>query len=698
MNPDSMRIPSIPNKTRNILIVVLIAVVLRGWAVSLLPVDYDEPVYLRAAYQVADALRRGDLNAVIDDLTVREHPALVQLIYSSGILLLGEAGTWTNAFYLSRTVSAILGVLAVLLLGMGLDPLAGGLLAVHTMSVKYTSQVYLEALPHALSIAAVLAFLRTDRGERDRWFWISAIALGAAAAGKFTYIPVIVAVLAYLAFAEKKLNVGWMTIYGMTAIAAFLALNITLWHSPADSVREILIFHEQYSQGVHVQTVGYPWYQPFIWAATSAPAEWHPNVFFYYGFDGLIFIFAVLGLRREWSERRWLVVWLAAGILFLLLWRTKWPQYTLSITPALCITAAESMRRFYRRINEQEAYWNYFREMFPLPGKWFWWSLGAFAAFIAVIYFSAALNVAVGRVGWSHLTKQNSFLPDNTVYDLLALPDGRMAIATERGAAIWQAPSGTDVPDRWTIFTSSNSGLPSDRVLSLARDQAGQLWFGTENGAAVFNGSTWRTFKAEELGLPSGQINALATAGDNTLYAATLAGVSEWNGSAWEAITVLEGEEVFSLGLSGENLFAAAARGVFQIDLTSDRVAFFPSDGPAKHVMIDSAGTIWVATNQGLGRLDDGGLKFYTTTNSGLPLNSINTIVETSPGTYWIATANATRASGIPVMFDGTTWKPFLYSNSGYSGSEPLTIVKSADEQIWIGTRTSGIDLYQARR
>jgi len=431
---------AIANKTIASILVISIAIFLRAWAVFMLPQDYDEPIYLQVAFDYATDIRHGNFNAVIDNVEVREHPALVKLVYSSVILALGKAASYANAFYVSRAVSAIFGVIAVIFLTI-LDPLAGGALAVHTLAVKYTSQVYLEAIPQALTIAAVLAFLQTSKEEPDKWFWLSALALGAATAGKFTYIPVIAIVIAYLAFFEKKMPVHWMVLYGLLAGMTFYALDVTLWHDPFNRLFESLTYHLNYSRGAHVAEVGYPWYQPMTWVFTSSAAQWHPNVFFYFGFDGLISIFAVSGLKREWMERRWLVIWLVFGVLFLLVWPTKWPQYALIITPALCIMAAESMRRFYSWLVEQENYWQYLREMFPQPGKGFWLSIAGFVLFMGVIYLSAAIKYTVGRVGWSHLTSESSFLPSNTVYDLLPGSNGQMIMATEKGAAVWMPPA-----------------------------------------------------------------------------------------------------------------------------------------------------------------------------------------------------------------------------------------------------------------
>ncbi|MDK0748949.1 hypothetical protein P7A58_15645, partial [Clostridium perfringens] len=92
--------------------------------------------------------------------------------------------------------------------------------------------------------------------------------------------------------------------YALVASATVFVFNPTLWNHPAQRLLDMLFFHANYAQGRVVASSGYPWYQPFTWLSSSPAAEWHPQTFFYYGFDGLIFWLAVLGLRREWRQRR----------------------------------------------------------------------------------------------------------------------------------------------------------------------------------------------------------------------------------------------------------------------------------------------------------------------------------------------------------------------------------------------------------
>ena len=228
-----------------IVAVVLLAVGLRALAVQRLPLDFDEPVYFEAGYAYAEAIRAGDLRQLVSNDPTPEHPGLVKLLYAAVFLRhpplpagvpIGDtaaAGTtfeaWAanpanrpaldqiNAIFLgSRRASALFGVLHVLLLAL-VSPAAGALLAVHTYTVKYTAQIYLEALPMLTASVAVLAYMRAlavsagEQGGRGAveqenaplhsssplhprspapllfWWTLSAVALGLTAAGKYVY-------------------------------------------------------------------------------------------------------------------------------------------------------------------------------------------------------------------------------------------------------------------------------------------------------------------------------------------------------------------------------------------------------------------------------------------------------------------------------------------------------------------------------
>jgi hypothetical protein len=156
-------------------VIGLLALAMRLRALVMLPVDYDEPVYLEAATQYAAALQTRDWPALLQNRHSIEHPALVKLLYGIGITLRGADRT---ALWTARALSLVFGVLQVTLLAL-LNPLAGLFLAIHTMAIKYTSQAYLEALPAFASLLAIVAYEKSVKSPLNRWLIVSALALGA---------------------------------------------------------------------------------------------------------------------------------------------------------------------------------------------------------------------------------------------------------------------------------------------------------------------------------------------------------------------------------------------------------------------------------------------------------------------------------------------------------------------------------------
>jgi hypothetical protein len=421
------------NRLLLIAAIVLLAAALRECAVTRLPFDFDEPVYGEAAIRYADHIRSGDLAGLVNESYAAEHPGLVKLLYA-GVLLTypplppsPPAGEPVPQIYIDsalsvRRSSAFFGVIHVLLLAL-VSPPAGALLAIHTYTVKYTAQIYLEALPMFTATVAVLAYIRAQKEANARaqrrkgasdlegelevtggidpsspvakqssrvfaslrlgvnssapWWALSAVALGLTAAGKYVYAVAGLAIVADYLWrwlgqrrgAQQVAGGRWqvarqtaispapplpsspaflpLLAWGVLALIVFYAANPYLWPNPIGRLFESLTFHAAYSQSQHVQQSGYPWYQPFVWLFTPQPVRWHPFAIVT-PLDTLTAVSGLLGLRRMWGayggNGRVIVLWWGIGLLFLLLWSTKWPQYSLIMTAPMCLCAAEGLR------------------------------------------------------------------------------------------------------------------------------------------------------------------------------------------------------------------------------------------------------------------------------------------------------------------------------------------------------------------
>ncbi|WP_152031766.1 hypothetical protein [Longilinea arvoryzae] len=362
----------------SVITVSAIAFILRHHAVDNLPNDYDEWVYLTAGRNYASAIQNGDWQAILNSPQNYEHPIFNKLVYAFGILDL-DLTPVDNGNYLvnqtcygaaacrlqdrARWISTGFGVLAAGLLAL-VSPLAGLLLAVHTFAVKYTSVVYLEALPACTSLVAVLAyahwlnsFIGKDENRRwgkIGWLALSALMLGVSAASKYLYAVVgIVIVLHFLLYSllRRQFRIRKLlplAAWGIGALVIFFLCDPYLWPDPIHRLRESLSFNVAFSQGDYVNSYPYPFWQPLRWlsrSVTTFKARYIPQLpgNFPVALDGWILWLAILGFPRLVYKRPLYALWFGVGMAFLLVWTTKWPQYVLIVLAPWCFSAGEGL-------------------------------------------------------------------------------------------------------------------------------------------------------------------------------------------------------------------------------------------------------------------------------------------------------------------------------------------------------------------
>lgn len=348
-----------------ILVVVAIAWTLRWHAVTTLSVDYDEDDYLRAAQQYAALIRSGDWRGFMETNYRPEHPPLAKIIFGFSILPAPEAPlipdrptTASPNQYLpreqlrdARTSSAVLGTMTVALVAL-VNPLAGLFLAAHAFTIKYVSQVMLEALPSLTSLVMVLCYLQWKKKGPTKingWIIASAIFLGLTAASKYIYCVIGIAVLIdwFLTCREQNRLKDFFPralLWGLLAIIVFFVADPYLWPAPLVRLKESVFYHLSYSTGAsEVQRANLPFYQSLIYLSTSPAAlGWQPSAF-PVALDTLIAILAAFGLVSLWKKQRVYVLWLGVAFLFLFLWPAKWAQYILMVTAPLSLAAAEGL-------------------------------------------------------------------------------------------------------------------------------------------------------------------------------------------------------------------------------------------------------------------------------------------------------------------------------------------------------------------
>ena len=353
-----------------VILVTLLSLGVRLYAAQRLDVDYDEPVYLSAAVSYARSVRTGELKMLAWNQDNFEHPVFYKILYG-GVLLTQQpldrlpdkdlprlapiasaaAGPWNVA---ARYLSVFWGTLAVLALAL-LNPIAGLVLGVDTLSVKYTSEVYLEALPMLGSLLAALAYGRwfaqvSDGNTAPRrhihWLLLCAVFLGMTTASKYIYGIVALPILIHcgVALAQRRVPgrfTWYLACWAVLCLLMFFLFDPYLWPHPLGRLMKSIAFHESFQGSRLVQQYHYPFWQPLIWlSAFSVFYDLHPARAFLVNLDTIIFALAVIGLPALFRKARLFFYWLITGLLFLLAWETKWPQYTLIILVPFSLSAA----------------------------------------------------------------------------------------------------------------------------------------------------------------------------------------------------------------------------------------------------------------------------------------------------------------------------------------------------------------------
>ncbi|HVP20962.1 MAG TPA: two-component regulator propeller domain-containing protein [Anaerolineaceae bacterium] len=687
-------------------LIVVLAALVRIWSAWQLPIDADEPVYMAAAQDYARLIKSGNLQGIINYQVNTEHPPLEKLIYSLPYIFIQPQFGSTTELTINRMVSVFWGTAAVLVLAL-IDPLAGFFLAWDSMVIKYTSEIYLEALPLFAILFSIYSLMRSLQGpKKNAWFWIAAIAFGVAISGKYLYGLAIFPILTLFFVNREKIQIRDAGFFMLAALFTFWALDPYLWADPIGRLANSLFFHAQYTQGADVLRASYPWYQPVNWISAEVP--WHPQVFFFPTLDVVIFILAIIGLYPAARRNVWIIVWIGTSFLTLLVWPTKWPQYTLVLIPPLCLAASGAFYFIASKAREFDTTWNWAEAVLPRPGKVFWWALILFVFGLVTAKVLFEIHQAQSRIGWISIRSEYSPLVSNKVNDLAFDQTGRLLLGTDKGLSIWMPNDKAPWGDTQVNFTTENSGLASLQVTSLLQDDATNWWIGTANGLNYTDlEKKWETYHAQDMGLASSQINDIKKDGQGHIWVGTNAGAAEFDGSHWKPITQqnsgLADNAVYTIGAQpGAAIWFGHLKGISRLDLITGKwtqtelSSYGFGWGGTVDILEDRQNRVWAATiGSGLNVWDGEKWDNYRASNSGLPQNNVNRIIEAPNGVFWLACSYSTEPGGAVASFDGKNWNTYDSSTSGFSGSEPLTLAMDARSRLWIGTSIGGISIYQ---
>jgi signal transduction histidine kinase/ligand-binding sensor domain-containing protein len=291
------------------------------------------------------------------------------------------------------------------------------------------------------------------------------------------------------------------------------------------------------------------------------------------------------------------------------------------------------------------------------------------------------------------------------------------------------------------------NGLPQNTVRALAQTKDGFLWLGTEAGLVRFDGVEFQTYDRSSVpALPGNDIRCLLAAPDGTLWIGTNAGLARWQDGASRAYTTGDGlpdNGILAIEMKDGNLLVSTEQGpaqisgdrfvpvanmdttghpaitsaggnpgaqIFDIQMpngmlaTGDRSALKLKQGkksagdaillavgkeiPGSRIQVvylDREGALWIGTNAGLVRWQNGKVDRFPVTDP-LAAASILTLMEDREGDLWVGT----ETDGLHALRDQRFRT--LDTREGLSSDRITTIVEDGAGTLWAGTQEDGVN------
>ena len=248
--------------------------------------------------------------------------------------------------------------------------------------------------------------------------------------------------------------------------------------------------------------------------------------------------------------------------------------------------------------------------------------------------------------------------------------------------------------DKFTTL-GKKDGLPDDIVRALCRGRDGSIWIGTDGGVARLRKGKLTTFD-EKKGLPSPAVRTLQEDRQGRIWVGTRKG-----------LVIIEGETVIdrsregalrdrevsamAMDVEGRLWVATADTSLFRSD-GDTFVAMPPTlkpEGRIASMYVDSYGSVWLGTFDGVSRLAGEKLEHYprfvgSRSKSGyanaIPISDIWAITSDHEGNLWLGSSESGLIQLRKGRFQGIT------ANDGLPSPWVDTLVESANGDLYVGT------------
>ena len=229
--------------------------------------------------------------------------------------------------------------------------------------------------------------------------------------------------------------------------------------------------------------------------------------------------------------------------------------------------------------------------------------------------------------------------------------------------------------------------LKNITVMDLAFDSQNYIYIATRGAGLVqINDDVPVRYYKEKDGLYSDVINCLYLAGDNSLYIGSKDGLNILKNGKISKLRFFKNIEINQIIEDGYgSIWVATEMGLGRInERYRTKELFTPEDGlPTRQVSgleFDNEGNLWLATKKGgLLRLKYGNFINYTR-KDGLALDQVNIIVENSPGLYYVGSDEG----GINIISNRIVGRMRFNTDLKRNGIRDICFVNQ--NEIWIGS------------
>jgi signal transduction histidine kinase/ligand-binding sensor domain-containing protein len=205
-------------------------------------------------------------------------------------------------------------------------------------------------------------------------------------------------------------------------------------------------------------------------------------------------------------------------------------------------------------------------------------------------------------------------------------------------------------------FYSTESGLADRVILSLAKAQDGSIWVGTRDGFSRLKNGRMESYGYRD-GLSQNTVFALREDHEGSLWVATKNGLNQFLDAASARYTKRQGLPSENMGPLMEDRHGTLWVGTLDAGLArfdGTRFSRVPTLASGRvSTLAEVNGALWVGTDQGLKRLEDGKVRSSYGVDEGLPSAEIQVLFRDRGGDLWVGTHK-----GPAVLREGRFFSP----------------------------------------